>query len=704
MKEFQHTDALKPKTSTHEEETQNITEQFDEFRQSEKLLELITRLAEERELDIPDPTESEESFMKALQVTFDLRKGKPREELEGGDLSTEAKELVEELIDRYDLRHDTEPVNPNFDATLILGGAGITPLTRLEYALELEEKGKLKSPLLIMVGGERPVPEVEIERTKTGELARTGALFDLSEKNVTTEFDLMRETASMKLGIKDDEWEYFEGDEPTIPHDKGFLTTYRVARAFKDGQQVIVTSAPMLDEKRYSDHDPTKPRNRANTVDSLLMISEMMGLENGRVCAVTNAVFTRFQGADVKKAMAPYNIETETVGMTREHSNLPEWQNGDIGYYIQELLSTIKSTKHARDRLKNTPEIKYPDHEHLMRTLRARYELALLRGQDKDDHQAEIDALDEQLNGFTTEQLMYSFGAPVPSFDALREKKKDGYAHLDIDTSDERHDEPLVSLDEYGVPNRAFYSRENDFTDVIEEVPPRLRARRSVAEKLAAINEMLHIPAIERAMRESFGYEVELYVEDAVRSLKLQAHLSETVFPQHFRALGHSDEEAKEKAGSLIAPANASSPHAASAVDVILRKRTEDTLDYIPGSKLDYFHDDGDPTPIVHPDYLEPSAPSTEASATQGGSDPYSSILEMAQQAYNSNAEYTPSTDYQTIAQVNRRLLHNIITGKAFGVDTEFTQNPTEYFHSDYGNKLWALSTGKQAFYGPIKQ
>lgn len=365
-------DTLKPTVSTYEVEARRMAEQFDEFRKSEKLLALIARLAKERELEIPDPTESEESFMKALQVAFDLRQGKSREELEGGDLSAETKELMEELIDRYDLRRDTEPVNPNFDATLILGAAGITPLTRLEYALELEENGKLKSPLLIMVGGERPVPEAEIERTKTGELARTGATFDLSGQNVKTEFDLMRETAAMKLGVEDDEWEYFQGDEPSIPHDKGFLTTYRIARAFKDGRQILVTSAPMLDEKRYSDSDPTKPRNRANTVDSLLMISEILGLEGGRVCAVTNAVFTRFQGADVKKAMAPYNIDTETVGMTREHSNLPEWQNGDIGYYIQELLSTIKSTKRARDRLKDTPEIKYPDHERLMRTLRAR--------------------------------------------------------------------------------------------------------------------------------------------------------------------------------------------------------------------------------------------------------------------------------------------------------------------------------------------
>ena len=84
--------------------------------------------------------------------------------------------------------------------------------------MELQAKDKLRAPLIVMTGGERPVDEAEIARTKANELARTGNDFDLSGKSVTTEFDLLRETAALKLGITDDEWQNFSGDDPTVPH------------------------------------------------------------------------------------------------------------------------------------------------------------------------------------------------------------------------------------------------------------------------------------------------------------------------------------------------------------------------------------------------------------------------------------------------------------------------------------------------------
>ena len=177
-----------------------------------------------------------------------------------------------------------------------------TPLTHLEHAMELQAEDKLRAPLIVMTGGERPVDEAEIARSKANEIARTGNDFDLSGKSVTTEFDLLRETAALKLGITDDEWQNFSGDDPTVPHDQGFHTEYRIARAYKNGQEILITSAPMLDEDRYSPNGTA--RNRANTIDSLLMIGETMGMGHDtpmRACVVTNAVFTRFQGAAAKR-------------------------------------------------------------------------------------------------------------------------------------------------------------------------------------------------------------------------------------------------------------------------------------------------------------------------------------------------------------------------------------------------------------------
>lgn len=131
----------------------------------------------------------------------------------------------------------------------------------------------------------------------------------------------------------------------------------RVSIASRRGKQVplargLFSFLGLGVEDRYSPNGTA--RNRANTIDSLLMIGETMGMGHDtpmRACVVTNAVFTRFQGADAKKALSAYDVDIEAVGMTRAHSGLPEWQNGDIGYYIQETLSTIKSTRAARDRL-----------------------------------------------------------------------------------------------------------------------------------------------------------------------------------------------------------------------------------------------------------------------------------------------------------------------------------------------------------------
>lgn len=329
----------------HENVTQEIIERFESYRNNPQLLELIARLAEEREITIPDPTDDENSFMAASGAAFDFRKGKKREELNGGDLSQEVKDLAEALVDQFDMKRNTEPVNPDFDAVLILGGAGITPLTRLNYAMELQEQDRLRAPTIVMVGGERPVNDAEIGRA--GEVG-----FDQSGKPAETEFDLMRNTAAKKLNIDDDDWEYYEGDDQTVPHEQGFHTTWRMARTEKEGQEVLVLSAPMLDEDRYQPNGI--PRNRANTVDSLLMAAKFMGMgriDGGRFALVTNAVFVPFQDADGKKALTGYGVETETIGMTREHSGLAEWQNGDIGYYIQETLSALRSTRAARDKL-----------------------------------------------------------------------------------------------------------------------------------------------------------------------------------------------------------------------------------------------------------------------------------------------------------------------------------------------------------------
>ena len=73
-----------------------------------------------------------------------------------------------------------------------------------------------------------------------------------------------------------------------------------------------------------------------------------------RAVVVTDAVFTPFQQIDAQKAFAPIGVEVETVGFTREHAGMSDdWPGGDA-YYLQELLSTFRSTRFARDQLADT--------------------------------------------------------------------------------------------------------------------------------------------------------------------------------------------------------------------------------------------------------------------------------------------------------------------------------------------------------------
>lgn len=70
------------------------------------------------------------------------------------------------------------------------------------------------------------------------------------------------------------------------------------------------------------------------------------------VVIVTDAIFTAFQGADAKAALAPYGISCETVGYNREDMGLPDWPGGNT-LYKQEVLSALRQTRAARNKLKN---------------------------------------------------------------------------------------------------------------------------------------------------------------------------------------------------------------------------------------------------------------------------------------------------------------------------------------------------------------
>lgn len=252
---------------------------------------------------------------------------------------------------------------------------------------------------------------------------------------------------------------------------------------------------------------------------------------------------------------------------------------------------------------------------------------------------------------------------PVPNMDELR-RIKQGYGDVPIDTTVEQYNEPVVSLPEHGVAGRAYYSLPHEFPngfhlDPVPGVGPEQYLRRSVAETLARLNELVKAGEI----TDFFGGEIYLYVEDALRPVSLQQKLYDEVFPGLIRGAnpGISDEDMTERRKDLIAKpsldSNRPSPHATGAVFDITLKYVAD------GSSVEFGHFDGNVQPTVNPDYFE---------------------------------THEPENDVERLAQRNRRAFYAIMTGAAFGIETGFVNNPTEFWHWGRGDQLSARVSGNE--------
>lgn len=260
---------------------------------------------------------------------------------------------------------------------------------------------------------------------------------------------------------------------------------------------------------------------------------------------------------------------------------------------------------------------------------------------------------------------------PVPLMEELRVLKQ-GYSDLPIDIQHPRFDEPIVVIATYGIPGQAYYSRPNPVTgQSVPEVSSALFLRKSVAETLARINLALHSDVIS----ELFGGEVELYVEDALRTQSLQKRLHDELIPRLLRINNPelSEFELGKRLKDIIAipssDPNRPSPHATGGVfDVTLRYKRADP-GYVVGSEVEMGHYDGETSARINPDYFE----------------------------YNQ-----PVTAEDKLAQRHRRGFYAIMTGAAFGFETGFVVNPTEWWHYGRGDQLSEKVRGSEAAYYSI--
>ncbi|CAN5417748.1 hypothetical protein BH10PAT3_BH10PAT3_0480 [soil metagenome] len=174
-----------------------------------------------------------------------------------------------------------------------------------------------------------------------------------------------------------------------------------------------------------------------------------------------------------------------------------------------------------------------------------------------------------------SEQIMWT---PLPDMDRARELRAAGYADIPLDLSHPLASDNVVPLSEYGIPSQSYYSRKNVTGDPVPGVRPEVLVRNDVAERLARANEFLRGSEF---VTRHIGAEVELYVEDGLRSVGLQGKVYDEIYPNFLRDI-HPDwpeEEILQERDRRVAKPSESSPHASGgAVDVNMKRvdRAED--------------------------------------------------------------------------------------------------------------------------------
>lgn len=258
---------------------------------------------------------------------------------------------------------------------------------------------------------------------------------------------------------------------------------------------------------------------------------------------------------------------------------------------------------------------------------------------------------------------------PIPDMTELRARKAN-YHSYPLNVVGERNAEPLVDIADYGIAGQEYYSRNNRATDAPLTSQKTILVRQTVAERLAAINYALQQSA---EITKLMDGQVELYIDEGVRSQAVQRELYEDVFPKLIREQFPEWDEnqvcaRRDMLVSRPGNKNHPAPHATgAAVDLTLRYVQPD-LSFTRGSRVEFGHAATDMSDHTWPDYFECKSGLTGKEAT---------------------------------AQRNRRVLYWVMRGALLGDDSGFEVNPTEFWHWSFGDQMWAqLRHAPQAFFG----
>lgn len=276
--------------------------------------------------------------------------------------------------------------------------------------------------------------------------------------------------------------------------------------------------------------------------------------------------------------------------------------------------------------------------------------------------------------------LTRSLLSPVRDFTEARAVKPD-YRDIPIINSDE----PLVSLRDYNVPNRNYFSRASAASAPVPGVKPDIFVRQSVAEKLAALNSALSHPEITRF----FGGEIEVCVDDGYRDPRIQQKGYHEMIPPIVA------KEMAKKAGVELTDENIA--------DIIKLVRSEETGASVAGLAINDIRNERDRKSARAPEEYGVGSPGPHQTG---------SAVDLAFRYKQDTLDFVPNTNVwfgkepghilntdpdrfehappeslaQYVAQQNLRALHALL--ESVGL----YQNPTEFWHAGTGDQLTVIS------------
>jgi D-alanyl-D-alanine dipeptidase len=236
---------------------------------------------------------------------------------------------------------------------------------------------------------------------------------------------------------------------------------------------------------------------------------------------------------------------------------------------------------------------------------------------------------------------------PIPDLTDVHNRKQ-GYRNHPIDTNHQLYSEDFADVRDYNLSGDNYYHLTNNppYNHQIPHSIPDLLLRISVINKLRAINTKLN----------SIG--LELYFFDCYRPIEVQNYFHDIWVPEYLKKLYPDWNEAtvssevdkywaKGAPSSLAVDMNSPPPHSTGAAfDVTIRHLSGEHL--FMGSAFD------DPSEISNTDYFEKQSSRQHLSASKNQ------------------------------ALQNRRLLYWLM------IDSNFCNNPTEWWHYSYGDQMWA--------------